>query len=120
MVLFGPVSFPHVLNIQNEKARVELSRIIPTRNVDYRVDASNLGRTVRVTGEIRDTTISGAAWTLETLRRLRDGVTRSLNFEDGTTPAFNAKMGNLQSSIKVENWFSGKYFIQYSVDLLEV
>ncbi len=120
MVLFGPFSFPHVLTVQNERTRAQLTRIIPTRNVDYRVDASDLGRTVRVVGEIRDTTISGAAWTLETLRRLRDGVTRSLNLEDGTTPTFNAKMSNLQTSINVEGWFPGKYFIAYAVDLLEM
>ncbi len=119
MVLFGPFSFPHVLTVQNERARVELTRIIPTRKVDYRVDASDLGRTVRVVGEIRDTTISGAAWTLETLRRLRDGVTRTLNLEDGTSPTFTAKMGNLQSSVNVDHWSTGKYFIAYTVDLLE-
>ena len=120
MVMFGPISLQHVLDITVEKARSEIDRPIPLRAVNYRVDQANLGRAVKVAGEIRATTIPDAALTLELLRRLRDGVARLFDLEDGTTPAFTAKMGNLTSSIVAGTWYPGKYQIAYAVDLEEV
>jgi hypothetical protein len=119
MVLFGPLSFQHVLTIQLEKRQVELDRVIPIRDYDYRIIQADQGRAVKVAGEIRSTVVETALMELQKLRRFRDGVARSLDLQDGTTGAFTAKMGNLQSSISVESWFPGKYHIAYAVDLLE-
>ena len=119
MVLFGPISLQHVLDITIEKARSEIYRPIPLRAVNYRVDHADLGRAVKVAGEIRATTIPDATLALELLRRLRDGVTRNLDLEDGTTAAFTAKAGNLTSSISADGFFSGKYFVSYALEFLE-
>ncbi len=119
MVLFGPILFDHVLTVTVENSRLEGDRAMPMRDVDYRVDRADLGRQTKIIGEIRATTITDAAMELQKLRRLRDGIARTLDLQDGVTTAFSAKMGSLQSSINVENWFTGKYWIQYSVELLE-
>ncbi|MGA2789800.1 MAG: hypothetical protein ABSF00_03410 [Candidatus Bathyarchaeia archaeon] len=119
-VQFGPVVFQHVLEVDFAANQVLLDTVVPARNVDHWTPSTawNKGRTATVSGEIRATTIAWAANELAKLRRLRDGVTRLFDMQDGVT-TFNAKMGDIHSTILAGNWYPGWYFIEYSVDLWE-
>ena len=120
MVLFGTFALPHVLTLRLAKERQQLERTIPQRRVAYRVDQATLGQRVELIGEIRESTISDAALKIEILRRLNDGVARTLDLQDGTTPTFNALLTDPEYSILTGRWFSGKYRVPYSLTFLEV
>jgi len=120
MVRFGNYELPHILDAQIEKSRVETERSIPYRGVAYRADQTTRGRTLKVAGEIRATTISDIAFWVELFRRLADDTARLLDLEDGETDTFNAKLVDPAYAVDVGAWFSGKYHVPYSVSLLEV
>ena len=56
---------------------------------------------------------------IERIRRLNDGVSRSLDLEDGTATV-DGKLTDPSFNFAAENWFSGKYHVPYNVTLLEV
>ena len=103
MVQFGSLILPTVLDINIAKEHIQVERQMPGRKVAYRIDQSDMGHTVIIKGEIRSTNIADVYTRIEQIRRMNDGVARTLDLQDGTTAAFNAKMGNLQSSINVES-----------------
>ncbi len=120
MVKFGDYPLPAALQGEIQTSRVEIERNVPYRAVAYRSDQTTRGRTFTLSGEIRCTTISDAAFRIELLRRLADGETRLLDIEDNGTPPFNAIMISPLYDLGVENWFEGKYHVAYSVTFLEV
>lgn len=112
---------PNVLTIQIQTTREEIERAVPYRNIAYRVDHATLGRTLRISGEIREVSLSNLYMRIEQLRRLNDGVARSLDLEDGTTSTFDAKLVDPEYTLGVsDHWFEGKYHAPYMVSLLEV
>jgi hypothetical protein len=125
LVTFGDVSLSNVLSIQITNAHEEIERVVPGRTISYRADKAQLGRTIKLDGEIRETTIDAALSAIEQIRTLNDGVARSLVLEDGTA-AFNAQLVDPIYDLSVENWLqnpdilSGKFTVPYSVVLLEV
>ena len=121
MVRFGNYSLPNVQQAQIEIARVEIERSIPGRNVAYYSDGTTKGRTVKVAGEIRASTISQARFWIELLRRLADDTERVLDLEDGQTPTFNAKLTDPSYALDTSLWYDyTQYWVSYSVTLLEV
>jgi hypothetical protein len=126
MVTFGGVSLPHVLNIQITSAHEEIERPVPMRTIAYRVDKAELGRTVKVDGEIRETNTDTVRTTIDAIRALVDGASRLLDLEDGTT-TFDALLADPEYTLDVEGWLEssmfsvdGKFYIPYSLNLLEV
>ena len=118
-MVFGTHVLPHVLQVQAVKARSTIERDVPYRSVAYRVDDRDLGHTFTVSGEIRETAIDEAYLQIERIRRLNDGVARTLDLEDGSTPAMEAVLTDPVYGIDAAEWFSGKYHVLYSVTLLE-
>jgi hypothetical protein len=126
MVNFGGVTFPHVLNIQITSAHEEIERPVPMRTIAYRVDKAELGRTVKIDGEIRETNTDTVRITIDEIRALVDGASRLLDLEDGTT-AFDALLADPEYTLDVEGWLEntrfsgdGKFYVPYAVSLLEV
>jgi hypothetical protein len=120
VVCFGDYTFPRVLQALVQTGRVEIERTVPYRSVVYRADQTTLGRTVRVNGEIRCTTISEVTFWIELLRRLADDTTRLFDLEDGETSSFNAKLVDPAYVLSAEDWSANDYRVPYSVTLLEV
>jgi len=120
LVMFGSYVLPHVLNVQITETRKEIERPVPLRNIAYRVDQADLGQTVRVSGEIRETTIDGAHAVMQAIRALNSGVDDAFDLEDGETPAIEALLTDPEFILDVESWFNGKYWIAYSLTFLEV
>lgn len=120
MVLFGAFELPHVLNVQVQQARVEVEHFIPGRNVAYRRDQATLGRTLSVTGQIRESTISGAYTRIEQIRRMNDDVGRTFDLGDGETEAFTGKLVDPAFTFNVDDWHNAKYWVDYSLNILEV
>ena len=126
MVTFGGVALPHVLNIQITSAHAEIERLVPMRTIAYHVDKADLGRTVRIDGEIRETDTDTIRAAIDALRALVDGIERSLDLEDGTT-AFDALLTDPEYTLDVEGWLEngmfsvdGRFYVPYTVSLLEV
>jgi hypothetical protein len=126
MVTFGGVSLPHVLNIQITSAHEEIERPVPMRTIAYRIDKAELGRTVKLDGEIRETDTDTVRTTIDEIRALVDGASRLLDLEDGTT-TFDALLADPEYTLDVEGWLesnmfsvSGKFYVPYSLSLLEV
>jgi len=126
MATFGGVTFPHVLNIQITSAHEEIERPVPMRTIAYRVDKAELGRTVRIDGEIRETNIDTVRITIDEIRALVDGASRLLDLEDGTI-AFDALLADPEYTLDVEGWLennmfsvNGRFYVPYTVSLLEV
>ena len=126
MVKFGSFNFPHVLDIQMTSAHEEIERVIPMADVSYRADRAELGRTVRLTGEIRETDTDTVRTAIDAIRALIDGASRLLDLEDGTT-AFDALLADPEYTLDVEGWLensmfsvNGRFYVPYSVSLLEV
>jgi hypothetical protein len=121
MVRFGNHSLPNVQQAQIEIARVEMERTVPGRNVAYHSDETTKGRTVKVAGEIRASTIGQARFWIELLRRLADDTERVLDLEDSQTPTFNAKLIDPSYALDTSLWYDYmQYWVSYSVTLLEV
>ena len=114
MVLYGTFSLPHPLSVEVTKERVQFERPIPGRDVAYRVDWATWGRTVRVRGEVREATVSDAALRLEFLRRLNDGLSRSLDLGGGGA-TINAQLVDPEYSLLVGFWVDGSYRVPYTV-----
>jgi hypothetical protein len=126
MVTFGGITFPHVLNIQITNAHEEIERPVPMRTIAYRVDKAELGRTVRIDGEIRETDTDTVRTTIDAIRALVDGVSRLLDLEDGTT-VFDALLTDPEYTLDAEGWLEnarfsadGKFYVPYSISLLEI
>jgi hypothetical protein len=126
MVTFGGLTFPHVLNIQITSAHAEIERSVPMRTIAYRANKAELGRTVKVDGEIRETNTDTVRVAIDALRAFVDGIERSLDLEDGTT-AFDALLTDPEYTLDVEGWLEnhkfsvdGRFYVPYSVSLLEV
>jgi hypothetical protein len=120
MVRFGNYTLPHVLQAQLQKSRIEIERSIPGRNIAYHSDQTTKGRTVKISGEIRASSINEARFWIELLRRFADDTARSLDLEDGQTPAFNAKLVDPSYTLDVTQWVTNEYCVPYSATLLEV
>ena len=121
MVMFGPVALPHVLSFQIQTAREEMKRTVPYRNIAYRVDHTTHGRTLNITGEIRETSLSDVYMRIDQLRRLNDGTSRSLDLQDGQMDVFNAKLVDPEYDLAVGDCFNtGRCYVPYTVTFLEV
>jgi hypothetical protein len=68
--------------------------------VGYRGDETAGGRTIRVSGEIRDDV--DYVLRIEELRVRQDDVARALDLEDGSA-AINAKLGSVEATWTVED-----------------
>jgi CHAD domain-containing protein len=125
MVTFGGTSLPNVLSVQITDAHDEIERVVPYRTTAYHADKAQLGRTVQVSGEIRETTLDILASDIEQLRSLNDGTARSLDLQDGTA-AFNSQLTDPTYELAAENWFcnadmaSGRFTVPYQITFLEV
>jgi hypothetical protein len=119
MIFFGTLKLPHVLELQTVKSRVSIERDIPCSRVAYHADDRDLGQTITLIGEIRETAIDQAYLQIERIRRLNDGVSRSLDLEDGTATV-DGKLTDPSFNFAAENWFSGKCDVPYQVTFLEV
>ena len=112
---------PNVLTIQIQTTRETIERVVLYRNISYRVDRAPLGRAVKVTGEIRESSIENGHMRVTQLRRLNDGVARTLDLEDDETPTFNAKLTDPEYELAVGDWFNtGRCYVPYSMTFLEV
>ena len=127
MVKFGTMILPHVLSVPIMRAWEEIEHEIPDRDVPSVTASANLGRSVMVSGEIREETIDAAKAKIDEIRALCDGVARILDLEDGETPTFSALLTDPEYDLEVGKWFSnplypltGKFHIPYAVSLLEV
>jgi hypothetical protein len=126
MATFGGITFPHVLNIQITSAHEEIERPVPMRTIAYRANKAELGRTIKLDGEIRETNTDTVRVAIDVLRALVDGIERSLDLEDGTT-AFDALLTDPEYTLNVEGWLEnhkfsvdGRFYVPYAVSLLEV
>jgi hypothetical protein len=93
-------------------------------DVAYRADRAELGRTLRLSGEIRETDADTVRLKIDEIRALVDGIARSLDLEDGTTP-FNALLADPEYTF--EEWYenarfsaNGKFYVPYTLTFLEV
>jgi hypothetical protein len=121
MVRFGNYELPNAQQAQIEIARFEIERSVPGRNVAYHADQTTKGRSVKIAGDIRASTISEARFWIDFLRRLADDTERLLDLEDGQTQTFNAKLVDPSYTLDVTQWVAAnKYWVPYSVTLLEV
>ena len=121
MVTFWNLILPHVLDIQVTKTRLTLERDVPYRTVAYRSDDRDLGQTILIRGEIRESNIVMAASKMSTIETLNDGVVRSLDLADGTTPVMNAMLVDPHFTLQVGYWFNeSRCYVPYSVTFLEV
>jgi hypothetical protein len=103
LVFFGTLKLPHVLELQTVKSRVSIERDIPYSRVAYHADDRDIGQTITLIGEIRETAIDQAYLQIERIRRLNDGVARTLDLEDNVTPTFNAKLGTIEANWTAED-----------------
>jgi hypothetical protein len=121
MMRFGNYELPNVQQIQIKIARVEIERSIAGRNVACHTDQTTRGRTVKIAGDVRASTISEARFWIELLRRQADDTERVLDLEDGQTPTFNAKLTDPSYTLDISLWYNHtQYWVSYSVTLLEV
>jgi len=128
-------TLPHVLEIQITSAHEEIERPVPMRTIAYRVDKAELGRTVRVSGEIRETNLDDLREAIDELRSLC-GLIRSwgtatypemqLDLEDGTG-TFWVYVADPEYELAVEGILldaifsaTGKFYVPYTLSLLEV
>jgi len=80
-----------------------------------------LGQTVRISGEIREASLSDVYTRIDQLRRLNDGVGRTLDLEDGETSTFNAKLADPGYALSADDWFNtGRCYVPYTVTFLKV
>jgi hypothetical protein len=126
MVLFGTFTFPHVLEIQVTEAHEEIETVIPYANVSYRADRADLGRTFKLSGEIRETDTDAVRVKIDEIRALINGVAQTVDLEDGTA-TFNAILTDPEYSLDVDDWLEnthfsadGKFYVPYTISLLEV
>jgi hypothetical protein len=114
---------PNLQSIGMTNAHQEIDRVVPGRTVNHRVNEADLGRTVQMSGMIRETTIDAIAADIETIRALNDGTARTLVLD---AAAFNVQLTDPVYDLHVEDWapnadvVSGRFTVPYSVTLLEV
>jgi hypothetical protein len=120
MVRFGNYVLPNAQVSQIDQSRVQIERVVPSRNVGYHSDQTTKARTITFNGEIRTATITEAYFWIELLRRLADDTARLFDMEDGTTPTFNVKLVDPSYGFDVNLWIPNDYRVPYSVKLLEV
>jgi len=77
-----------------------MDRLIPGAKIGHRRDQTAGGRTITVTGQIRED--PDYVLRLEELRVRQDDVIRSLDLEDGST-AIDAKLGSIEAVWTVED-----------------
>ena len=127
-------TLPHVLNIQIVSAHEETERAVPGRTIPYRADKAQLGRTLRISGEIRETNLDDLRDAIDEIRNL-SGLVRAwgiatypemtVDLEDGTAtftvvaadPEYELAVGEFNLA-----WLysvSGKFYVPYSLSLLE-
>ena len=119
MVQFGSLILPTVLDINMAKEHIQVERQMPGRKVAYRIDQSDMGHTVIIKGEIRSTDIADVYTRIEQIRRMNDGIARTLNLQDGNTAAMTAKLVNPEYTFRVGDWFADRFYIPYTVTFLE-
>jgi hypothetical protein len=120
MVKFASYTLPHVLETQTTNARQEIDRPIPYRTVAYRADQADLGKTIKLKGEIRAITIEAAHAAIEAIRALNNETDGSLDMEDGKTSPIQALLIDPEFEMNIKAWFTGKYWVAYSLTFLEV
>ena len=64
LVFFGTLKLPHVLELQTVKSRVSIERDIPYSRFAYHADDRDLGQTITLIGEIRETAIDQAPYVI--------------------------------------------------------
>jgi hypothetical protein len=126
MVTFGGTVLPNVLNVQITNAHKEIDRAVPGRNIAHRMDAAQLGRTIRISGEIRETNIDQVAADIEQIRSLNDGTPRQVDLQDGNG-IFHAQLTDPTYELSTDGWhltsfysIAGKFVVPYSVTLLQM
>jgi hypothetical protein len=125
MVTFGGTALPNVLNAQITNAHKEIDRAVPGRTIAHRIDAAQLGRTIRVSGEIRETTIDQVASDIEQIRSLNDGTARQVDLQDGSG-IFYAQLTDPTYELSTDGWHlssfysaAEKFVVPYTVMLLQ-
>lgn len=99
MVTFGSYPLAHVSDVAIQESRIISDRLIPGAKIGHRRDQTAGGRTITVTGQIRDD--PDYVLRLEEFRVRQDDVIRSLDLEDGST-AIDAKLGSIEAVWTVE------------------
>jgi hypothetical protein len=100
LVTFGSYPLAHVSDIAIQESRIIMDRLIPGAKIGHRRDQTAGGRTITVTGQIRDD--PDYVLRLEELRVRQDDVIRSLDLEDSST-AIDAKLGSIEAVWTVED-----------------
>jgi hypothetical protein len=99
LVTFGSYPLAHVSDVAIQESRIISDRLIPGAKIGHRRDQTAGGRTITVTGQIRDD--PDYVLRLEEFRVRQDDVIRSLDLEDGST-AIDAKLGSIEAVWTVE------------------
>jgi len=125
MVTFGGTALPNVLTIQMTDAHKEVEKAVPNRSIAHRMNEAELGRTIQVSGEIRETTIDAVASDIETIRSLNDGTARTLDLQDGTA-TFYALLTDPAYTLSTDGWYeaalfsnAGRFTVPYTVTFLQ-
>jgi hypothetical protein len=125
MVTFGGITLPNVLSVQITNAHKEIERAVPGRTIAHRMDAAELGRTIQISGEIRETSIDQVASDIEHIRSLNDGLARQLDLQDGSG-VFYAQLTDPRYEISTDGWYldhfyslTGKFVVPYAITLLQ-
>jgi hypothetical protein len=100
MVMFDGYPLRHVSDVMVQDSRVIIDRLIPSAKIGYRGDGTAGGRTITVSGQIRDDV--DYVLRLEEMRIRADDVARSLDLEDASA-TINAKLGTLEAAWNVED-----------------
>ena len=100
LVTFGGCALRHVLNVTIQDTRTIIEHLVPGARVGYRADETAGGRTIKITGEIRDD--PDYVLRLEELRVRQDDVARALNLEDDSA-VINAKLGSVEATWTIED-----------------
>ena len=99
MVMFDGYPLRHVSDVMVQESRVIIDRLIPSAKIGYRGDGTAGGRTITVSGEIRND--PDYVLRLEEMRVRADDTARSLDLQDGSE-GINAKLGTVEASWTVE------------------
>jgi len=100
LVTFGSYPLAHVSDVAIQESRIIMDRLIPGAKIGHRRDQTAGGRTITVTGQIRDD--ADYVLRLEELRIRADDVARALDLEDGSE-TINAKLGPVEAVWTVED-----------------
>jgi hypothetical protein len=103
LVTFGSYPLAHVSDVAIQESRIISDRLIPGTKIRDRRDQTAGGRTITVTGQIRDD--ADYVLRLEELRIRADDVATALDLEDGSE-TINAKQGMVEAMWTTETGVS--------------